>query len=465
MGGFAGVLQLVLFIFGLNETVGSVASAILVDGITFTVIGIPMWVYAWGVLQKSIVEPEEKTSKLRLGVLYAVSFISAVVSLVSLLFLLSVILRVVFGDQKLARIFLSEIGNPLSVLLPGGVVWLYFWSVLRNEIKDLPDTTGQAGMRRLYFYVLSFLGLTATFVGTIYLTLFLLDMALPPGLVWGLSDKRALGETLSSILVGLPVWLLHWRPMMAEAAAEDEAGDHARRSLVRKVYLYVALFAGVMGVMFTAGQLFYTLIEAVLNGIPEYFLKDVLDIAVALVWFVVFGIYHWRKLQIDGRYLAKTLTALHAQFSVAVFDPGEGVFANEIEEALKDVCPDVPAALHFVGDTFDETLKNANAAILPASLATAPPEAIRLWLEDFPGVQLVVPDDVEDWVWIGVGNDSGAALAKQAAKTISRLAEEQDVSRSRTLSVKTVVGYVVGGVIGIGLLCAVLNIMAELLRW
>jgi DMSO/TMAO reductase YedYZ heme-binding membrane subunit len=37
--------------------------------------------------------------------------------------------------------------------------------------------------------------------------------------------------------------------MLKEAAVEGEAGDRARRSLVRKVYLFLALFAGVLGVM------------------------------------------------------------------------------------------------------------------------------------------------------------------------------------------------------------------------
>ena len=54
--------------------------------------------------------------------------------------------------------------------------------------------------------------------------------------------------------------------MQAEAFAEGEVGEHARRSVIRKFYLYLVLFAAVIGGMATAVALVYQLIRVVLNG-------------------------------------------------------------------------------------------------------------------------------------------------------------------------------------------------------
>ena len=57
-----------------------------------------------------------------------------------------------------------------------------------------------------------------------------------------------------------------WRPMQAEALADGDVGEHARRSTIRRVYLYLALFAGVIGGMASAVGLVYQLVNALLSN-------------------------------------------------------------------------------------------------------------------------------------------------------------------------------------------------------
>jgi len=59
---------------------------------------------------------------------------------------------------------------------------------------------------------------------------------------------------------------MSWRPLQANALYEGEMGDHARRSILRKTYLYIALFASVIGGMATAVGLVYLLLRTVLTG-------------------------------------------------------------------------------------------------------------------------------------------------------------------------------------------------------
>jgi hypothetical protein len=250
--------------------------------------------------------------------------------------------------------------------------------------------------------------------------------------------------------------------MMAEAAQKGESGDHARRSAIRKGYLYIILFAGVMGVMGSTGALLYNILKLVLGDEVPDFTRLVLDLSSLLVLFIVLTAYHWRSLRRDNQLAAEALSALHAKFSVCVFDHGEGAFAEHVVAALEVECPDMPVAVHPVGEAFDETLQSAGAVILPAGLATDPPEAVRLWLEEFSGLRLFVPTETERWNWVGFSGASLEGLAREAAKTACRLAEGQGITRSRAVSGWTIAGYIFGFLVGISLLCGLTSAVAEL---
>jgi hypothetical protein len=116
-------------------------------------------------------------------------------------------------------------------------------------------------MKRLYNYILSFIGLVVAFVGVATLFNFLIDMITDFGISFSDTLRESLTASISSLVVGLPLWLIMWRPMQ-QAMAQGEMGDHARRSVLRKVYLYLALFASVIGGMATAVGLVYQLIRS-----------------------------------------------------------------------------------------------------------------------------------------------------------------------------------------------------------
>ena len=115
----------------------------------------------------------EAGSLLRLVVLYLLAFVSVGSVLGSGGVALYVLLRFALGERMGLAGMLGDIGVPLSVALSFGGIWAYYGRLLNAEIKTYPglveagEQAGQraAALRRLYYYVLSFLGLGAAFIG------------------------------------------------------------------------------------------------------------------------------------------------------------------------------------------------------------------------------------------------------------------------------------------------------------
>ena len=83
-------------------------------------------------------------------------------------------------------------------------------------MNEVPDAPRRSGLRRLYAYILSAIGLGAAFIGLWLLLAFVVD-ALTGGQAWGGTLALNLAAALATLGVGLPLWLLTWRPMQAEA--------------------------------------------------------------------------------------------------------------------------------------------------------------------------------------------------------------------------------------------------------
>ena len=457
---FAGVQQLISYLFSFGDTVGSASGYTLVNGISYILVGGALWYSWWSFIDKSLNHISENGSIIRLIVLYLVSFLSVVTTLIAGGAMLNKILYALFQGQELHKFYIS-VGDPLAWAVPAAIVWAFYSRVLRRQLEALPDAPRQAALRRLYAYVLSFLGLLATFIGLVTLADLLVEMAFGKLNLMSLLLKNQLSGSLSAILVGVPVWLRNWSPMNSEAVTMDEAGDHARRSIIRKTYLYLILFAGVMGVMFSTGSILYNLISTLLGDKPMDFALDTSKTSVILLLFAILLLYHWRALRADGARATTMLSKQHAKYSVVVFDHGEGDFAPYIVTAINADMPQMPVAVHPLTEPLHESLVSANAAILPASLAANPPEALHIWLREYSGERLVVPDDQPGWVWVGLAEAGRETLAKHAAKLVGQLAEGRDVTTLRVRSPWAVLGYIFIGLIAISMLCTLVQAIAE----
>ncbi|HNA87784.1 MAG TPA: DUF5671 domain-containing protein [Anaerolineales bacterium] len=447
-----GVQQAISYAFSFPTNVlGEIGKETAVNAIALMVIGSPIWYYAWRLLQDALPDPDEKESYLRLGLLYLLTLGGVIVFLVSSGNLLYQILLQLLGEGQKANEFIRELGGPISVAIPFGVVWAYYGKWLNRQFSFDENLPRRASKQRLYFYILSFLGLASTVAGLLTLFTVLIDLLLGDTYISDSGLREPLSGALATLIVGLPVWWMTWRPMQAQALSEGDAGDHVRRSVIRKSYLYLALFASVIGGMVSAGVLVFTLINAVLGGDSTNVLKTVLNSLMVLIVFVVLLLYHLYALRKDGLSRADHLIEKQTQFHVLVFDQN-GTFGQEVRDAFAKQASSVPVMVVNVNDDVPSDLK-VDAVVLPGSLAVNTPEKVEAWLRSFNGSRLIVSDEAAGVFWM---NDS-----RQAADSAKALAEGQDLrpqSSKRTTSLWTYVAYVFAALFACQLLFLLLTL-------
>ncbi|MFT3890338.1 MAG: DUF5671 domain-containing protein [Anaerolineales bacterium] len=323
-----GMQQILRFLFYIpGNVLGELGKETVVNGIALIFVGTPIWVYSWRLIQESLVDRAEMGSVLRLSILYILALGGVITVVTAGWNVVNVLLMRLLGQAATFRELVDDLGGPISIGVPLGVVWAYYGYWLNRHIEATGDKVREAGMKRLYYYILSFLGLVVSFIGVALLFSFLIDMLTSSFFSINDAYRSSLANSLSSLLVGLPLWLLTWRPMQAEALAEGELGNHARRSIIRKFYLYLALFASVIGGMATAVALVYQLINALLGGYTgSNFLNTILNLVQLLILFVVVLVYHLNVLRRDG-VMSPAEAEVEEQtiFSVLVVDSGDGL--------------------------------------------------------------------------------------------------------------------------------------------
>ena len=454
-----GIDQLVRYLLYIPQGFTNFGSEWLPNGVALTLVGVPIWAYSWVIVQRTLEQPEERQSMLRLAVLYLFALVSAITVLAAVGTVLNSALSWIFGENQKLVSFLADNSNSLAIAVPIGVVWAYYGRLLMAEINAQADPLRRASLKRLYFYVLAMLGNVATFIG-----LWNLFDALVEPLLGHLTQTDALrpllARALALMLVGLPVWLVTWPLMQAEARQLNDAGDHARRSVVRKGYLYLVLFAAVVGGMASAGNLFYLVLTTVLGKAePDFWLnftRRLQELVLILVWLG----YHLSVLRQDGRMAQRALSERHAAFPALVIQDGGGAFAEDLVAELHRQSPTLPVVIHRLEESpLGDELLSARVVVMPAGLALQPPEALRLWLNEYSGQRILVPEPVEGWIYLGASARQGRALAKETAQAVRALAEGQVVKPSGPSSAWAVVGYVLGAIFALQILLVLISIV------
>jgi hypothetical protein len=413
-----GAQQILRFIFSIpGDVLGELGREAAVNGIALLFVGTPIWVYSWRVIQDSLVDPAEMGSTLRLIILYLLALGGVITVITTAWTIVNTILLRPLGQDMTLGDFTQRISGPVSIGMPLGAVWLYYGYWLNRHIDAVGDRVRQASTRRLYNYILAFIGLVVTFVGVASLFSLIIDMLTSSGIVMNDATRGNLATSISSLIVGLPLWLVMWRRMQAEALAPGEMGDHARRSVLRKTYLYLALFASLIGGMATAVGLVYQFIRVILTGdTGSSFANDILNLIQLLFLFGVVFVYHLNVLRADGASTADSLADKQSAFNVLVVDSGDG-FVESVKTALMKFAPNAPVTVTAASE---KPQGDFNAVVLSGSLAVDAPE----WIRSFNGSRIIIQDDAKSLVW----TDDAA----QAAQSIQQLAEGQEIRMQKT---------------------------------
>ncbi len=453
-----GVQMLVAYILKPSGVQASAGGAALANTLTLLAAGLPLWLYTWRAMQASLDQSGERESLLRWVVLYLLSLAGVGTVLTTTGMALAGLLGKLLGESLTWSQLLYNIRQPLSWAIPLGGVWAYYGSILQRQIGSTSDGYRRAALRHLYDYILSAFGVGSVITGLILLCGYLIRV-LAPISAMPIIRPVELANALAVLAVGLPLWLIAWRPMSAEAALEGDQGDHARRSPIRKTYLYLALFAGVIGAMVSAWGTLSPFFDA-LFGSPQASLRqDTLRNLAYLAIFLAFLAYHWAMLRADGRAAALALAERQSRFAVLVIAT-EQDFLSQVRAAVQRQAAHVPVTGLLLGQGAPEAEPGSfQAVVLPASLAINPSLELRTWLAGFQGERLVLPTAADGWAWVGSGERSQREWAEQIAHAVRLRAEGMPLRAAPVSSPWVTAGYVFGALFAAELLIVLASLL------
>src|SRR3990170_2490226 len=148
-------------------------------------------------------------------------------------------------------------------------------------------------VRRLYFYAVAFISLEVVLWGLISL----LRSIFNPKIVT--DSAQALAQAMALILVGVPIFLVHWLWAQRASARDDEE----KTSSLRAIYLYAALIATLVPVI----QNLLALIDRLLLGASRLSMERALlgggqtlsDNLIAISMNLLIAAYFWSVLRTD----------------------------------------------------------------------------------------------------------------------------------------------------------------------
>lgn len=443
-----GAQQILRYIFFVPAgMLGEMTRETVMNGLALLLVGTPLWVYSWGVVQGSLVDEQEHDSNLRLAFLYILALSGVITVLTTAAMVLHTLLEALLGAAVSGTDMVNKIGGPLSIGVPLAAVWTYHARWLGLHIDSIAEPVRRAGMKRIYRYILSVVGLGGTFIGVAQLLYFIIRFFTGGSLVMGDTLRSDLSRSLAVIAAWLPLWLLSWRGLQGEVEQAGDAAEHARRSVVRRAYLYLALFAGVIGGMFVAVMLVFELVNTALTGHQQGdFLTRALNDLQLLVLFGVLLGYHLTVMRRDGRAAAAALAGRQKAFKLLVVDSGKS-FGQSVRAAVARVAPHMPVTV-----AARQPRGRFDAMIVSGSRLLAGSQ----WVYKFRGTRIVVPDEADGLRWAG-GIDANAI--HKAALTARQLAEGQLPPQRPRRAGWMVVVYVGAGIFGLELIMLVLSLI------
>src|SRR5829696_6893882 len=145
-----GAQQILRFLFYVpGDVLGELGREVVVNGIALLVVGTPIWVYSWRVIQDSLVDPAEMGSLLRLGILYLLALGGVITVITTAAMVVNAIITWLLGADWTFADFIQQIGGPISIGVPLGLVWAYYGVWLNRHIDAVGDRVRQASLKRL----------------------------------------------------------------------------------------------------------------------------------------------------------------------------------------------------------------------------------------------------------------------------------------------------------------------------
>jgi hypothetical protein len=455
------LLRWLMFQFGSETTIGQPSTVIFSAEVARLLVGIPLWLIFWQWAQHLFAGPneEEHTSVLRKLYLYLVLLITVFGFVTTATIILAGFFRLLLDLPSQ-----GDIRDPLPVMIVMAIAWIYHATILRGDAVRAGEAPRQAGVRRLYLYLVAAVGLAAFLVGLGGdISVLIRSLA---GTHFGSGLKEELAWFTAALIAGLPVWLWPWRRAQLVAVAPDTSGVDERQSIVRKVYLYFYLFVATMTILSSAVYIVFQLLNLALGGRSPANLFSDLGHAIAFSLIAVgVWLYHGLTLRGDSQLIRREQSAHLANWRVAVVDTGEGDFGRATLDQLRHELPGLSLepiglteraaevmGMEMAQNEIATQLAQARLIVGPwdimvkesaADIVTAEQELARAVVAS-PARKLLVPVQTKGWNWAGVENWNAEALVRQTVHAVEQIVAGEEVKPARPLGIGAIIGIVIG---------------------
>lgn len=272
----------------------------LADGAALLLVGAVLTRVNWQRWQAVVIQSaREGAAALRRLALYLSVVISALTALIPAAALLNEVLLILLGNGAgpLADL-LDQLVTPLSFVPVGVASWIWHQRVVQAEMARYGESDEAATVRRLYVYLVAATALGVFWFGASTLLQVVVDLLLTGDTFW----TEPLANGLSLVIVGAPIWAVHWRAGQTVARRTDADGAAERRSGPRKAYLYGAALAGSLLILFFLASVIYRLFLVVLGDPLDELLsaETAQDVARSLVS-ALFLALHVAAIRRDGQ--------------------------------------------------------------------------------------------------------------------------------------------------------------------
>ena len=456
------LLRWIMMQFGEADAIGGSSLGVgLATEITRLVVGVPLWLVFWRWAQRLFNGPSEaeRGSVLRKVYLYAAVFVGALGAVFNTSLILASLLRALLGLPSK-----GDIRVPLSLIVGMAVLWAYHAFAIRDDAAKAGAAPRQEGVRRLYLYLIAGIGL-ATLLTGLGGDISVVIRSLDEG--FGSELREQLAWFTAALVTGLPVWLLPWRQVQDSALAHDARGADARRSIVRKIYVYLFLFLATMAVLSGAVFIVFKLLSWALGADAPTLNELGHAIAFSLIAVGVW-LYHGSLLRSDSRLSSQEQIRQLVSMNVAVVDTGDGHLGRAIVEALKkempslDLEPITLSASDAVPDTEDIAARLARAALIvgpwtinvPGGADGAVRPDVALAVANSAARKLLIPTRPEGWEWAGVDRWDEADLIDQTVRAIKQIADGEETKPARPMNAGTIISIIIGVLFLLGVLAS-----------
>lgn len=313
-------------------------------------VGLGLWFMHWAVLPTRLSaadrSEEETTSVLRSVYLFAALAVAVLGCLLGLSQLLYYAVARGLGVERPGGVggdLLQAASDPASIAIVYGAVWAYQRQAVRQQAATFAEAPRQAGVRRLYIYLVALVALGVMASGVAGMLWTLGDLLFPASAVTtgdgGWREQMALYATLT--LVGLPAWLLHWRRRTSSATEAS--------SLARRVYVFLSLILAMLALVGSAAAALYQLLGLAQGA--SFSVATAADLmhalAVASVAATLAG-YQWRVIRSDAHQLQAEPGEAHPELDPVV-PPVRASIVVEIQAADSEALETAISALRATG--------------------------------------------------------------------------------------------------------------------